>query len=184
RNALVMAYQQMGDFGRANTQLKLALELQPNDSETHTALIQCYEKTDNRQGVIDQILSAVQVRRRDIQLYKDLADRLQGNPSREERAITSIVEVLPNETESHTMVAEIRQRQGRWDDAIEHWRRVAELRALEPTGLLKLADAQLHQGYWDDARQSLTRLTSKSWPQRFGDVHAEARAKWNKLDQK
>ena len=49
------------------------------------------------------------------------------------------VEVLPQETESHTMLAEIRQNQNRWDDAIGHWQRVAELRALEPTGPLDAA---------------------------------------------
>jgi DNA-binding SARP family transcriptional activator len=99
-----------------------------------------------------------------------------------ERALTSIVEVLPRETESHTMLAEIRQNQNRWDDAISHWKRVAELRALEPTGLLKLTEAQIHEGHWSDARQSLEALTSKSWPDRFGNVHAEARKLWQKAD--
>ena len=91
-------------------------------------------------------LAAVQPRRRDIQLYRDLAQQLRDDPVRMERALTLIVEVLPQETEGHTMVAEIRQNQNRWDDAIAQWQQVAELRALEPTGLLKLAEAQIHKG--------------------------------------
>lgn len=184
RKALGQVFLERKQFKDAVVQLHLALELQPNDSETHQALITCYEKMGDRHRIIDQILAAVQLRRRDIQLYKDLAERLRGNPSRAERAATSIVEVLPNETESHSMLAEIRQKQGRWDDAIIHWRRVAELRALEPTGLLKLATAQIHEGHWDDARESLTKLTARSWPQRFGNVHDDAHKLWQKLDDK
>jgi hypothetical protein len=54
----------------------------------------------------------------------------------------------PLESESHTLLAEIRQQQNRWPEAIEHWQRVAEIRSLEPTGLLKLAEAQLHERNW------------------------------------
>ena len=64
-------------------------------------------------------------------------------------------------------MAELRQRQNRWDEAIGEWKDVAELRRLEPTGLLKLAEAQVHQKQWDAARQSLDKLTKTMWPSRF-----------------
>ena len=92
-----------------------------------------------------------------------------------ERAYTSIVEMLPSESESHAMLAEIREGQDRWDDAIVHWRQVARIRALEPTGLLKLAAAQIHQRQWDAAMETLRTLDTKGWPARFGNVHDQVR---------
>ena len=56
-----------------------------------------------------------------------------------------------------------------------HWKQVARLRSLEPTGLLKLAAAQIHEKQWDQARESLRKLDVRTWPQRFGDVHREVR---------
>ena len=81
------------------------------------------------------------------------------------------------------MLAEIRQQQDRWDEAIVQWRQVARIRALEPTGLQKLAEAQIHQGLWDDALKTLGKL-DKGWPPRFGDVHNKVRELRNKIDQK
>ncbi len=132
RKALGLVFMDQRQFDAAITQLNLALAVQPNDAETHRALIDSYEKQGDRQGVIHQILAAVQLRRRDIELYRDLARKLNDDPKRSERALTSIVEVLPNETESHTMLAEIRQNQNRWDDAIGHWQRVSDSRARNP----------------------------------------------------
>ena len=70
----------------------------------------------------------------------DLAQRFaaQGDAKQAERAYATIVETLPNESESHAMLAEVREKQSRWSDAAAHWSRVAEIRKLEPTGLLKL----------------------------------------------
>ena len=63
--------------------------------------------------------------------------------------------MLPNESESHALLAEIREKQDRWPEAIAHWERVAEIRALEPTGLLKLAAAQIHEKAWDQAAKDV-----------------------------
>ncbi len=65
------------------------------------------------------------------------------------------------------MLAEIRQRQNQWDQAIDHWQRVAEIRALEPTGLLKLGNAQLHEKQHAAARRTIDRLRGTQWPARF-----------------
>ena len=62
--------------------------------------------------------------------------------------------MLPNESEGHAALAEVREKQARWADAIAHWERVAEIRALEPTGLLKLAGAQIENKSWDNAATS------------------------------
>ena len=66
-------------------------------------------------------------------------------------------------------------RGGRWNAAIDEWRKVSELRRLEPTGLVKLAEAQIHEKRWGVARQSIQKLQRSEWPARFGDVSSQAR---------
>jgi predicted negative regulator of RcsB-dependent stress response len=73
------------------------------------------------------------------------------------------------------LLAEVRQGQDRWDEAAAHWEQVARLRALEPTGLLKLAAAQIHLRQWDSAAQTLQKISSRGWPARFGDVAGQVR---------
>jgi predicted Zn-dependent protease len=85
------------------------------------------------------------------------------------------VEVLPNESESHTLLAEIRQEQNRWGEAIVHWRQVARIRALEPTGLLKLAAALIHEKQWTEASATLRQAAARGWPSRFGDIYGQVR---------
>ena len=72
-------------------------------------------------------------------------------------------------------MAELRQKQNRWAEAIPHWERVAEFRRLEPTGLLKLTEAQLHEKQWDDARKSIDKLQKTEWPSRFNEVTNQTR---------
>jgi tetratricopeptide (TPR) repeat protein len=183
RKAIGQAYMQKNAYDKALPQLQLAAELQPNDSEINEALLVCFDKLGNKEGAIQQLLQSVELSRRDIKLFAELGKRyedakLAGDA---ERAYTSIVEMQPNESESHTMLAEIRQKQNRWQDAIGHWERVAKIRSLEPTGLLKLAEAQIHERAWDAAAKTLQTLRSKSWPSRFNDVQRQARDLEQKL---
>ncbi len=175
RKAVGVVYAEKGQYAKAIAQLKLACELQPNDTETHQQLVACYDKQEDKEGAIRQLLASLQLSRRDIQLYKDLGRRFDElkRPKETERAYTSIVEMLAHESESHTLLAEIRQGQDRWDEAIGHWQRVSQIRALEPTGLLKLAAAQIHQEQWDAATETLRKLEGKGWPSRFGDVRSQ-----------
>ena len=177
RKAVGMVYAEKGQYAKAIAQLTLACELQSNDTETHRQLVACYDKQEDKEGAIRQLLASLQLSRRDIQLYKDLGRRFHdlNRPQQTQRAYTSIVEMLASESESHTLLAEIRQEQDRWDQAIHHWRQVARIRALEPTGLLKLAAAQIHQQQWDAATETLRKLEAKGWPSRFGDVRDEVR---------
>ena len=175
RKALGEVYAEKSHYDQAITQLQLALESQPNDAETHAQLIKCYEKQGDAAGAIRQTLTSLRLQPRDIELYRSLAQRYQKQelPEQTERAYTSIVELLPNESESHAALAEIRQEQDRWTDALVHWERVAEIRELEPTGLLKVGRAQIHLTQWDEARKTLTKLRAKPWPPRFSNVEAE-----------
>jgi hypothetical protein len=81
--------------------------------------------------------------------------------------------LLPNEAEGHAMLAAIREQQDRWPDAALHWEQVARIRRLEPTGLLRLAGAQIHLEQWDAAKQTIRKLKSQTWPDRFSNVPAE-----------
>ena len=56
--------------------------------------------------------------------------------------------------------------------------------SLEPTGLQRLADAQIKLGKNAAAAASLQKLLAKDWPSRFGNVHSEARNKLAALDKK
>jgi len=175
RKALGKVYFENQRYDDAVRQFEIAREVQPNDAETHKKLVECYDRREDKEGAVRQVLASIELSRRDIEQYKDLARRLTdlGRGQEAERANTSIVEMLPSESESHTALAVIRQDQDRYDEAIAHWQRVAEIRALEPTGLLGLAAAQIHQKHWDQAEDSLRKLDTRNWPARFNTVDEE-----------
>ncbi len=174
RLAIGQAYQDMEQFEKAIVQLELAVELQPNDKETHKALVACYDKQGDKQGAINRIFASLQLARRDLELYEDLGNRLTSleRTSEAERAYTSMVEMLPNESESHTALARIRQRQSDWDAAVGHWREVIRIRSLEPDGLIGLAKAQIGQQQWDAASKTVEKISKSGWPSRFDNLVA------------
>ena len=177
RKAIGQAYMKKNDHAMAIRQLRLAAELQPSDAEINAALVECFDKVNDKEGAVRQLLESVELSRRDIKLYEQLGNRFAAlqQPAEAERAYTSMVEMLANESESHALLAEIREKQNRWPDAIAEWQRVASIRALEPTGLLRLAKAQIHEKAWDQATESLRLLRRQSWPQRFVDAAAQLR---------
>lgn len=183
RKAIGQVYLDRRNFKEAIRQLELAIEVQPNDRETHVMLIQAYEMAGDKEGVIKRLLASVELSRRDINLYRDLADRYKGvgNTEQSERAYLSIVEMQPNESESHAMLAAIRERQGRWDEAIHHWRQVIRVRTTEPTGYQKLAEAQIHRQQWKDALETVNILIKRDWPARFGNVQDETQDMLNRI---
>ena len=176
RRTLGLVYQAKANFPQAVAQYRLALELQPTDREVHQWLLACYDQTGDSASAIQQILAQIDFDRHNLALYADLANRTKNNPALAERAATSIVESAPNEAESHQALAKFREEQNRWTDAIPHWERVAELRKLEPTGLLGLATAQVHEKQWAAAQTTLRTLRSKPWPAHFGKVDEQALA--------
>ncbi|MEI6148677.1 MAG: hypothetical protein WCS01_06240 [bacterium] len=176
RQALGQVYLDRNDYGNAVRHLRLAAEAQPNDRRTYDLLVQAYDRANDPEGAIRQLLASVELSRRDIKLYQTLGERFKNleRDAEAERAYTSIAEMQPNESESHALLAEIRQAQGRWPEAIEQWQQVVRVRTLEPTGLLKLVEAQIHEQQWDAARQTIKALLAKDWPERFGDVRRQA----------
>jgi tetratricopeptide (TPR) repeat protein len=140
-------------------------------------LITCFDKIGDKEGAVRQLLEAVELSRRDMKLFVQLGTRLADlqRKADAERAFTSTVEMLPNESESHTMLAEIYEKENRYPEAIDQWERVVQIRLLEPTGLLKLAAAQIHEKQWMNAKETLRKLRSQSWPARFNDVQQQSR---------
>jgi tetratricopeptide (TPR) repeat protein len=177
-------YVERGRHQQAIAQLRLAVEVQPNDAETQKLLVAEYDALHDPEGAFRQLLQAAELSRRDIKLYQEMGKRLDalGRPAEVERAYTSIVEMLPNESEGHALLAEIRQTQNRWGDAISHWEQVARIRALEPTGLLRLGAAQVHERLWEQAEETVKRLRSRSWPARFGNVDQQIRDLEQQID--
>ncbi len=168
RKQVGLEYQTRGKMELAAQQLELARQLQPADQEVYLALIQCYVALGKTDAANQTLLAQLDFNRHNLKLYEQLAERLKSNEAEAERAATNIIEAAPTEAENHQAMAALREKQNRWDDAIEHWQQVAELRRLEPTGLLKLAAAQIHQMKFDAARKSIETLNKTEWPSRFG----------------
>ncbi|MBL8817930.1 MAG: hypothetical protein JNL58_18035 [Planctomyces sp.] len=175
RKAIGQVWQERGEHPKAIIQLKLALELQPNDRETHQALVAAYDATDDRNAANVQLRKLIDLMPHELTLYSQLADRLKDDPSQSERAATSIIESSPNEAESHQAYAERLQTLDRWPETIPHWKQVAQYRKLEPTGLLRLAEAQIHVKRFADAQITLKSLRTISWPSRFTDIDNQIR---------
>jgi predicted Zn-dependent protease len=181
RKTIGHVYKDRGNHAAAITQLQLAVAMQPNDKELHQWLIQSYDALGKNEEGTRELLRQIDFDRHDLALYTTLAQRLGGNEAEAERAATSIIEAAPTESENHAAYAELMQQRNRWDEAIPHWRQVAELRRLEPTGLLKLAEAQIHEKQWNEARQTVRKLQQTSWPTRFSDVEQQTRQLQEKL---
>jgi tetratricopeptide (TPR) repeat protein len=185
RKAIGQVYRQRNAFRKAIEQLRIAAEVQPGDAETYQALVECYDRDGDQQGAVQQLLAWRQLAVRDIKLYEDLGNRLDklGQAAETERAYTSIVEVLPAESESHQLLAEIRQRQGRWSEAIVQWQQVARIRSLEPGGLVGLCGALIHEHRGGEARAVLEKLKQTVWPARFENPPENLRDKIRLLEQ-
>ena len=175
RKAIGSVLLDIKEYDKAIPQLQLAAQLQPTDAETQQKLIEALDAADRKDDATKQMLTQLDFDRHNLEVYKQLAKRLQSDDAMAERAATSLVEAAPLEAENHQALAELREKQDRWDDAIAQWRQVAELRKLEPTGLLKLATAQVHEEQWSDAKATIKKLNQKTWPSRFDNLEREIR---------
>jgi hypothetical protein len=181
RKAIGEVLKDRSEFKSAIAQFEIATQLQPNDKEIHQALIACYDATEDKTGGTRQLLKLIELDSHNLALYPQLAERLKDQPAEAERAVTSLIEAGPQEAENHTALAEIRQKQNRWDEAIDEWTEAVKLRSLEPPSLVKLAEAQIHQSQWDAARKSIEKLQRTEWPSRFGDVNNQTQQLQEKL---
>ena len=164
-----------GENEAAVQQFELALQLDPLNQAARVELIKLLTRLKRHDEAIAQLMLQIDIERHNLKLYTNLVNRTKDDDSLSERAFTSIVESAPTEHTHHQKAAELRQGQNRWSDAIVHWRQVAKLQAFEPTGLLGLAEAQIHEKKWDDARRTVQTLKSTEWPSRFRQIESRVR---------
>ena len=183
RKTLGMLLVELKQPKKAIGQLQIAIDLQPTDPETHQALIAAFDAAGRPDDATKQMMKQLEFDRHNLALSKKLAKRFKNDEAMAERAATSIVEAAPLEAENHQAIAELRQDQDRWDEAIEHWKLVASLREREPNGLLELAKAQIHEKRWQDAKTTVKKLQQHEWPERFNNVESETRKLQKKIRQ-
>jgi tetratricopeptide (TPR) repeat protein len=183
RKTLGQVFLESGRYELAAVQLGLALDAQPDDEQTHRLLVSAYDKMKCPELAAQALLRRARLASHDVGLWAQLGRRFAALEQLEssERAFTSLVETMPEESQGHQRLAEIRQQQRRWDDAAERWRQVARVRSKEPTGYLGLARCLLQLERWDEARTVIDELLSTDWPARFGDVRAETELLLNQL---
>src|SRR5262249_21715995 len=110
--------------GLAVTQLRQVLELKPDDAQALELLIRAYERLGQPAEATETAFRLAEVSRRDIEKWKDLGRRFaeRGQVVEAERAYTSLIEMLPNEAEGHHALAQVRESENRWDEALTHWK--------------------------------------------------------------
>lgn len=163
-------------FERAAAQLRAALESQPDDASTGELLIAALDGLERPDLAVQALLERARSAARDVELYAKLGERYlslrQGEAA--ERAFTSLVEALPEESQGYQRLAGIRRQQTRYEEEVAAWRQVVRIRSKEPTGWLGLAEALIFLERWDEARDVVRILLGAGWPERFGDVHAQS----------
>ncbi len=118
-------------------------------------------------GAVRQLLALIDIDRHYLRHYVDVERRLRDDVELAERAATAIVEAAPNEAEYHEALAKIRTARKQHAAAVVHWRQVAELRSLEPNGLINLAKAQLKADQRQAADMTIAKIQKTEWPSRF-----------------
>jgi tetratricopeptide (TPR) repeat protein len=163
--------------GLAIIQLRLVTDLQPDDVKAHELLIQAYDQLNQPDQAMEEAYALAESARRNSEYWKQLGDRYakQKQSAESERAYTSMIELLPSEAEGQSKLADVRQQQNRWAEAITHWKLAVDYKTEDPAGLLGLAQAQLHQKQWNDAAITMKKLRqpAQPWHRRFGDVAAK-----------
>lgn len=147
------------------------------DAELHDCLIQAYLRTGNREAAGKLVLLPPHRNVRDLDFYKKQGDvhALADEHGQAERAYTTMVEFSARESEGHERLARIREGQERYEDALQHWRRVREIRPREPGGILGEANCLILLKQTGEARTLLEKIVSRPWHPRFEDTVYDAR---------
>ena len=179
RKAFAAVYAERKLAQKALPQLLAARALQADDPEIHAALVAAYDKLGRPREACAALLVAIATTPMSLDsldLSQNLGRRLRqlGDVEGAERAFTNLVEVQPEEAESHRRLARQREEQQRFADAVTQWQHVVRIRTDEPEGWLGLAGAQDRAGDRDGARRTLQQVIKTKWAERFGDVEQQA----------
>ncbi len=173
RHAIGAAFVARSDVASAIPHLVVAVELDENNSDYHRSLINAYDALGDYDRAIEATTRLATIETRDLQLLRDLGDRLTRleRSAEAERAYSALVEATPNESEGHTALAEVREEQKNFRSGNRHWREVTRIRSLEPTGYYRLAKGLITVGEYDEAREVIEQLRTTEWPEEFGSQH-------------
>lgn len=183
RRAIGNAYVSRDEYRKAITQLQIAIELQPADLVTHGLLMKSYDALEDKAGAVRQLLALIDIDRHNLAHYVSLEQRLRDDESLAERAATAVVEASPGEAEYHEKLAIIRAAKQQHAQAVVHWNQVAELRSLEPNGLINLGKAQLQAKQPEAAKRTIEKLRTSEWPTRFSDEVSKALQELDRMQQ-
>ncbi len=177
RKAIGQVYFEKSQWEMAATQLQAAVEVQPNDVDTHRMLVDAWDRMGAHDRATAQLLESAKLTGHSVELYKDLGKRWleMKQPENAERAFTNLVEMMPQESESHQALAAVRREQSRWAEEALQWRHVIRIRTREPGGYLGLAQALISGGEKEEARAVLEKAVATDWPARFDNERNKAR---------
>ena len=167
-------FQERQQYDEAIQQFQIAQQLQPGDERCCSqAIIDCYECAgrigQSHRGITqaDRSPPAPQ-----LDSYQQLAERL-DDEAESDRAITSLVEAVPPKPTTIEALAEFRQNQDRWHEAVDEWMQVAQLHPAQPTGLIGLCMRSAFED-WEGLRKTLGTLKADQWPAEFASEVKEA----------
>jgi tetratricopeptide (TPR) repeat protein len=184
RKAVGQVYLNRKACKKAVTHLVMARESQPYDAAIHEHLVKAFDCTGQKEEARAALLAWAELTPHRFDLYRQLGDRFGDDAVGAERAYTGMVESMPEEAESHRTLAELREGQERWVEAITQWEQVVRIRSLEPDGYMHLAAALMHEKMWLRAGEVLAELMQTKWPSHFGDVKQKASELLKKLERK
>lgn len=154
---------QRGQEEAALVQLALAADLSPQDLEIYELQIRALDGLGRGREAIQPMLASAVVSGHRPAHYLDLGQRFALLEQEDEalRAWTTTVEMMPEEGESHRVLAELWESRQEWWLAEAQWRRVVTLLPEEVTGYLGLARVLQQLGRTREAGDVLQQMKSR-----------------------
>jgi tetratricopeptide (TPR) repeat protein len=176
---LALARRLAGDgfTDEAAEQYRLAVAARPMDLGPRLEYVELLRRQGEASAAMREVRDLVVSAPQAPAVYRMYGDLLAGTGDlgEAERAFTTIVEFDPLGATAHRELADIRERQERWQEAAVHWRIVCDSSADNPEPLLGLAAAQAKAGRVEQAEATLKTVLEQDWGGGFSDVQARAR---------
>lgn len=166
-----------GDDGQLSAVLRRVLAVQPDDSWAFlrlTAALTLAERWDDLLALYDQTLVAPVGEARRVQLLEEAADAARdfaGQPDRAVGYMQQLLELRPSDTRLEAALERLLEKQGRWRDLVNLYKRRIELQGREATeGLpIRIAEIWLDKLHApDEALEEVRRLLADSPGDRDG----------------
>lgn len=165
-----------GHWEAAREQCEMILAVDPDDETAIAELIRILEHQGSTQRALELAYELTRSRPFRKAYHADLASRLAdgGNDEEAPRALTSFVDIMPDDPHSYQWLAEEAEKHSRWPLAALQWRHLAALNSDDPEWLLRLARAQYAGNNPNGAAATVRKILDRQWNRKYGDVHARA----------